>query len=99
MEEHQEKASSPMLVRLVGRIIRINLLLPSKFTPDVLVISDKSTSTSEVIVLRIQVKSASLSVPVSVSLAIFTGRIPASKIKSAKVPGTSTWRVSIVSLL
>jgi hypothetical protein len=70
-----------------------------KFTPDVLVIPDKSTSTNEVIVSRIQVKSASLSVPVRISLATNTGRVPASKIKSANVPGVATWRVRVVSLL
>lgn len=57
-EEHSRKASSPMLVRLVGRIIRTIFVLPLKFTPDVFVIPDKSTSTNEVIVSRMQVKSA-----------------------------------------
>ena len=79
-----------MLVRLVGRIIRPNLALPLKFTPDVFVIPDKSTSTSEVIVSCIQVKSASLSVPVRVSLTILIGRFPASNIKSSNVPGVAT---------
>ena len=88
-----------MLVRLVGRIIRTKFFLPSKFTPDVLVIPDKFTSTNEVIVLRMQVKSSSLSVPVRVSLATNTGRVPASKIKSDNVPGVATWRVRVVSLL
>ena len=79
-----------MLVRLVGKTIRTNFVLSVKFTPDVLVIPDKSTSTNEVIVSRIQVKSASLRVPVRVSLATNAGRVPASKIKSANVPGVST---------
>ena len=72
--------------------------LLSKLTPDVLVILDKSTSCSEVIVSRMQVKSSSLSVPVRISLLIFTGRIPASKIKSDNVPGVSIWRVKELSL-
>ena len=98
-EEQPLKARYPMLVRLVGRIIRTKFSLPSKYTPDVLVIPDKSTSTSEVIVSRMQVKSASLSVPVRVSLATNAGRVPASKIKSSNVPGVATWSVSVFSLL
>ena len=89
-EEQPLKARYPMLVRLVGRIIRTKFSLPSKYTPDVLVIPDKSKSTNEVIVSRIQVKSSSLSVPVRVSLATNTGRVPASKIKSSNIPGVAT---------
>ena len=88
-----------MVARLAGRMIRSKFVLLSKFTPDVLVISDKSTSISEVIVSRIQAKSSSLSVPVRVSFATLTGRIPASKIRSDKVPEVSTWRVKEFSLL
>ena len=88
-----------MLVRLVGRTTRFKFVLLLKFTPDVLVIPDKSTSSNEVIVSRMQVKSLLLSVPVRVSLRIFTGRIPASKIRSDNVPGVATWRVRVVSLL
>ena len=88
-----------MLVRLAGRITRTNFVLFRKFTPDVLVIPDKSTSTSEVIVSRMQVKSASLSVPVRINLGTRIGRVPASKIKSSNVPGVATWRVRVFSLL
>jgi hypothetical protein len=87
-----------MVARLAGRMIRSKFILFSKFTPDALVIPDKSTSTSEVIVSRMQVKSALLSVPVRVSFATLTGRIPASKIRSDKVPEVSTWRVKELSL-
>ena len=98
-EEQPRKASSPMLVRLAGRIIFTNLDLALKYTPSVFVIPDKSTSTSEVIVPCIQLKSALLSVPVRINLATNAGRFPASKINSDNVPGVATWRVRVFSLL
>ena len=64
----------------------------------VFVISDKSTSTRDVIVSRMQVKSSSLRVPVTFSFATKAGRCPAAKIRSESVPGVFTLMVKEVSL-
>ena len=98
-EEQSEKAPYPILVRLEGRIILLNLSLDWKLTPVVFVIPSKSTHINEVIVSRMQVKSSLLRVPVMVSSQTNAGRVPISHIKSSNVPGTSTWRVNTVSLL